>query len=209
MVRSARATRRRNPQLWRPRDQEPFGQTPIGVARRDRVKWANTTIELGKALSGAAANSRFFWRLAALVGRSAYQCRKEFSSGAVDWFCDRQQPSVQPTGLSAPASFFIPAWRSDAPQSSHGRPPSAPTSGCSTRHGVRKSVESDRLIGDRRPWDSLEKMIGSPDLLRVTDLTHWYLPPASFLRVHSRDLKGHVLPVSDPEMTLAEASSRA
>ena len=74
---------------------------------------------------------------------------------------------------------------------------------------VRKSMESDLLIGDRRPWDSLEKMIGSPDLPRVTDLTHWYLPPASFLRVHSRDLKGHVLPVSDPEMTLAEASNGA
>ena len=73
--------------------------------KKGSVKGTNTTIELGKALSGAAANSRFFWRLAALVGRSAYQCRKEFSSGAVDRFCDRQQPPVQPTGLSAPASF--------------------------------------------------------------------------------------------------------
>ena len=49
-------------------------------------------------------------------------------------------------------------------------------------------------------------MIGSPDLSRVTDLTRWYLPPASFLRV-SRDLKD--MPVSGPEITLAEASNRA
>ena len=72
---------------------------------------------------------------------------------------------------------------------------------------VRESMEADRLVGDRRPWNIPETTIGSPDLPPVTDLTHWYLPPASCQGTQSR-LEGHVVPVSDPEITLAGASNR-
>ena len=54
---------------------------------------------------------------------------------------------------------------------------------------VKKDGTADRLIGDRRPWNSLEELIGDPQLPRVTDLLHWFLPPEEVLRVHSRDLK--------------------
>ena len=80
---------------------------------------------------------------------------------------------------------------------------------CAGAFAVRKDADRDRLIGDRRPMNSLETIIANPDLPFVGDLTWWYLPPELSLRLHSRDLKDMYYQLLVPPGAVARAGDWA